>query len=400
MPKFMVARQPVFDSRLRVVGYELLFRGSDGGVTGDAMTADVLVRACLDLGLGSLVGDKLAFLNTTRTYLVGGQEIPFPPRQTVLDIVEEVTADAEVVAGCRRLVQNGYTLAADGRSQGAGDPLLEVVSIIKLDVSALSPAELRSSALQCSAYGARLVAKRVESRDQLEACQALGFDLFQGYLLSHPELVEGRAIAPGRLTCLRVLERLCDPMVSAAEVEDIVKSDAALSYRFLRMAGEGAARGLSRRVGSVREGVVLVALRRLRAWVSLMLLSEDAHDGSDEQLVMAMTRARMSELLAERTCPRQAEEAFTAGLVSALDLLLGVPIEEVLGELSLTAELTDAVLSGTGRLGAIVADSVAWELGRADVSCGLPDHAVDECYREALGWARDLFDAVSQSAAG
>ncbi len=213
MPKFMVARQPVFDSRLRVVGYELLFRGSDGGVTGDAMTADVLVRACLDLGLGSLVGDKLAFLNTTRTYLVGGQEIPFPPRQTVLDIVEEVTADAEVVAGCRRLVQNGYTLAADGRSQGAGDPLLEVVSIIKLDVSALSPAELRSSALQCSAYGARLVAKRVESRDQLEACQALGFDLFQGYLLSHPELVEGRAIAPGRLTCLRVLERLCDPMV-------------------------------------------------------------------------------------------------------------------------------------------------------------------------------------------
>ena len=399
MSKFMVARQPVFDAHLRVVGYELLFRGAAPGGGGDAMTADVLVRACLDIGLASLVGDKLAFLNTTRSYLVGDNEIPFPPRQTVLDIVEEVPGDPDVVAGCRRLAQNGYTLAADGRLRDSYDPLLELVSMIKIDVSELSADQLRAAAIYCSAYGSRLVAKRVESREQLKACQDLGFDLFQGYLLSRPEVLEGRAISPSRLACLRILERTCDPTVSAKEIEDIVKGDAALSYRFLRMAGAGAARGLSRRLSSVREGVVLVGQRRLRAWVSLMMLADDTSEGDDEQLVMAMTRAKMAELVAERLFPALAEQAFTAGLVSALDILLGVSLEVVVGGLALTSEVQDAVLGRTGLLGPVVADVVAWEVGAGHATSGMADSAADTCYLKALGWARDMCATLEQSRA-
>ena len=96
MSKFMVGRQPIFDARLSVIGYELLFRDSEARPCGDAMTADVLVHTCLDLGLNTLVSDKLAFVNTTRSYLVGEHDIPFPPRQTVIDILEDVPRDAEV----------------------------------------------------------------------------------------------------------------------------------------------------------------------------------------------------------------------------------------------------------------------------------------------------------------
>lgn len=384
----MVGRQPIFDVRRRVVGYELLFRGAGGHVAGDAMTADVLVRTCLDMGLNRLVGDKLAFVNTTRSYLVGDNDIPFPPRQTVLDIVEEVPGDDEVIAGCRRMAQNGYTLAADGRSREGYDPLLELVSMIKVDVSDLSEAELRTAVLYCSAYGAKLVAKRVETYDQLEMCQRLGFDLFQGYLLSKPEIVEGRALPPGRLTCLRILDRLCDPEVKTREIEDIVKSDPSLSFRFLRMAGAGAARGFSRRVNSVREGVVLVGQRRLKAWVSLMLLAEDPRDGIDEQLTIAMTRAKMAEELAIRSVPSLTEQAFTAGLVSALDLLLASPLPEVMAQLSLGLEIEEAVLGANGTLGSILADVKAWELGvGVDVACGLSHEMVNEAYIEAVRWA-------------
>ncbi|HET9061318.1 MAG TPA: HDOD domain-containing protein [Acidimicrobiales bacterium] len=398
MAKFMVGRQPIFDVRRRVVGYELLFRGAGDDVAGDAMTADVLVRTCLDMGLTHLVGDKLAFLNTTRSYIVGDNDIPFPPRQTVLDIVEEVPGDEEVIAGCRRLAQNGYTLAADGRSREGYDPLLELVSMIKVDVSDLSEPELRTAVLYCSAYGAKLVAKRVETYDQLEMCQRLGFDLFQGYLLSRPEIVEGRALPPSRLTCLRILDRLCDPDVKTREIEDIVKGDPSLSYRFLRMAGAGAARGLSRRINSVREGVVLVGQRRLKAWVSLMLLAEDARDGMDEQLAMAMTRAKMAEELAVKRVPSLAEQAFTAGLVSALDLLLGSPLSEIMGQLSLGLEIEEAVLSETGPLGSIVADVKAWEVGAGDdVACGLSHEVVNEAYIVALRWAAEQCEVMEEA---
>ena len=144
------------------------------------MTADVLVHAGLDLGLESLVGAKLAFVNATRSFLVGEQEV--------------------------------------------------------------------------------------------------GFDLFQGYLLSRPEAIAGKSLSPSTLTCLRVLKKLCDPGTSFDEVERIVQTDAALCYRFMCAAGAGAARGLSRRLSSVRDAVVLLGERRLRAWVMLMLLA-GAHDG-------------------------------------------------------------------------------------------------------------------------
>ncbi len=360
----MVGRQPIFDAELGVRGYELLFRDpSFPGLNGDAMTADVLVRSALDVGLTSLVGSKLAFVNATRAFLVGEHEVPFPARQTVVEVLEDVAHDPEVVAGCQRLVRRGYTLALDDYIwEGDDDPLLELVSIVKLDVLALTSAQLAHAVQRRGAFGVELVAEKVETRQQLDACRELGFDLYQGYLLSRPEIVEGEALSPRKLTCLRIIEKLCDPTTSAGEIETIVQSDVALSYRFLRVAGTGAAQGLFRRLSSVRDAVVLLGQRRLRAWVTLMLL-DGAEEGSNERLSIAMTRARMAELMAGPLGPHVADSAYTVGLVSALDLLLHAPLTDIVGGLSLRAELEDALFDRTGPLGDVLADVLAWEVG-------------------------------------
>ncbi|HET6875356.1 MAG TPA: hypothetical protein VFH70_11280, partial [Acidimicrobiales bacterium] len=77
----LVGRQPIFDRNLEVLGYELLFRSPDslGHHDGDKMTANVLLGSALDIGLDNLVGSKLAFVNATRSFLVGEQEVPLPP---------------------------------------------------------------------------------------------------------------------------------------------------------------------------------------------------------------------------------------------------------------------------------------------------------------------------------
>jgi EAL and modified HD-GYP domain-containing signal transduction protein len=162
MSRFMVGRQPIFDSKLRVHGYELLFR--DPGLAppdGDAMTADVLVRSGLDIGLGGLVGTKPAFVNATRSFLVGDRELPFSPDEVVIEVLEHVPRDAEVVAGCQRLMQSGCTLALDDYVwEGNQDPLLELASIIKLDVLALTASELAEAARNCLMFEVQLVAER------------------------------------------------------------------------------------------------------------------------------------------------------------------------------------------------------------------------------------------------
>jgi EAL and modified HD-GYP domain-containing signal transduction protein len=398
MSKFMVGRLPIFDAKLGVHGYELLFCDSCfSRPSADAMTADVLVHAGLDMGLASFVGSKLAFVNATRSYLVGEHEIPFPPKQTVISVLEDVPRDDEVLEGCQRLAKKGYALAADEDCGSEDDPLLELVSMVKVDVLGLSSDELQAAVARRPHQGVKLVAKRVESRDQLGSCKKFGFDLFQGHLLSCPEVIEGQTLSPNRLICLRILEKLCDPSTSANEVADIVKTDAALSYRFLRLAGAGAASGLSRRLSSVREGVVLVGERRLRDWVALMLLA-DLHKGSDEQLNIAMTRARMAEIMAKGIDPSMAEQAFTAGLVSALELLLRSPLPEVLRSLSLTVELEDAILGRKGLLGGIIDDVLAWEVGScASLRSGLGMVCIADAYLEALAWSTKICGALEVS---
>jgi len=387
MSKFMVGRQPIFDGSLSVQGYELLFADSRySRPSADAMTADLVVHAGLDIGLCNLVGNKPVFIDATRPYLVGELEVPFAAGETVLNIPEDVPRDEEVLAGCRRLVSSGYRLAAEGHSTAEEDPLYELLSMLKLDVFGASADELRDWAHR-TAQPLKLVAKGVEHHDQFRDCKKAGFHLFQGYVLSSPEVIEGRSISPNKATCLRILEQLCDRTTSAEDIAEIVKTDAGLSYRFLRLAGAGAGGGFYRQISSVREGVVLVGERRLRDWVSLMLLA-DLHSGSDEQLNIAMTRARMAELICQKIDPKLSEQAFTAGLISSLDLLLGCSLFDVVRGLALSAQLEDAVLGHKGLLGAILSDVIAWEVGgMGSLRSGLGMLTIAESYVEALAWS-------------
>lgn len=396
----MVGRQPIFDVRREVFGYELLFRGPrPDGRTAEAMTADVLVRAGLDLGLKNLVGTKLAFVNASRPFLVGEREVPLPPGQTVIEVLEDVTHDPEVLEGCRRLAGDGYMIALDDYVWVEGDDaMLALADIVKLDILAIPEGELSTQVERGAAGGARLLAEKVETSEQFDRCRQLGFDLFQGYLLSRPEVVEGRTLGPSQVHCLQILERMCDPDASARDVERIVETDAGLSQRFLRAAGAGASRGLRREVSSIREGVVLVGERRLRSWVTLMMLS-DSTPASPELLAIAMCRARMCELLAGPAgpvAPDLQHSGFTVGLVSALDALLGAPLSEVLSHLTLTDELVNALLAHEGPLGRVLADVVDWERGGAllEPRSGVTLETVERCYLQALAWANEVLAEV------
>jgi c-di-GMP-related signal transduction protein len=392
--QFLVGRQPIFDSRLEVHGFELLFRTAGPCLPdGDAMTADVLLHAGLDVGLDRLVGTKTAFVNAGRPYLVGEREIPLPSEQVVIEVLETVEPDEEVLAGCRRLRDQGFTLALDDYPGRYGDDaLLELAAIVKLDVLANDPTELAELVDRCSAHGARLVAEKVETVEQLERCQALGFDLFQGYLLSRPALVSGRALPAGRLNCLRLVQRLCDPDVTVGEVGRIIETDPGLSVRFLRAAGAGASNGMRRSVRSIGEGAVLLGQRRIRSWAMLMLLS-DAGTAVPDQLPLAMTRARLCELIAGAMDPQLADSAFTVGLLSSLELLLSAPLAMILENLALPLadELVDALLDRQGRLGLILADAVDWETGQpVTLASGLSGAVMMEMCMEAASWADRL----------
>lgn len=368
-----VGRQPIFASDLAVLGYELLFRGSETNLAQDpeTKTSIVVVNSALEIGLDQLVGDRLAFVNMPRELLVSDGPLPLSPDLVVLEILEDVGYDIQVADACQRLRAQGYVLALDDFTEmDARIALLPLVTYVKIDILALGPAGVLRALEDCRSYPVKLIAECVETSEQLEWCRNLGFDYFQGYLFSRPVTVTAHVVSPSRAVCLGLMAKLSNADVDIDEIERIVRADPALSYKMLRAAAAGAARGLARSISSVREAVVLLGQRRLRRWTMLLLLT-GTDIPSSEHLQTAIVRAAMCEELAHWIPGCNADMAFTVGLLSALDILMEMPVREVLATLPVDERIRTAVLERGGTLGAILTCVCNYEQGDLDVPAEL-----------------------------
>jgi EAL and modified HD-GYP domain-containing signal transduction protein len=391
-----LGRQPVFDADLEVVGYELLFRRA-GAVTADVSdperaTADVVVKTFVDFGLESVVGDKLAFVNLPRGFLTGRNPLPFAPEQVVLEILEDVVTDQSVLDGVRRLRAQGFRFALDDFTWSEQtEPLIELCDYVKIDVLTYTADELTALVRRLRPFDVQLLAEKVETAEQFELCRSLSFAYFQGYLLSKPTVLTRRSLDSTRLACLRLLSVLGTANYDVTEAEAAIRSDPGLTLRILRMVNS-AGTGLRRTVSSVREAVLLLGPRSLIGWVMLMSMSGSGSGASADNVEVALTRARMCELLAAHALV-PGDAAFTVGLVSSLDLLLGMSVEEAIADLPLEAEVADAVLHRTGALGSVLSAVLAYEAldGEALVSLG----RARDAYLTAMTWTRSVLSAAT-----
>ncbi len=192
MPDVFVARQPIFDPKLEVVGYELLFRGSnaiDRAIIGDAddATATVVINAFTEIGLETLVGDHAAWLNVSRDFVVSKLPLTLPPKRIVLELLEEQTVDEELLTSLAQLRALGYTIALDDFTWDEEHaPLVEHVGIVKIDMLARDHDAVAADVERLRRHGVTLLAEKVETRADYRRALDLGFDLAQGYLFAHP----------------------------------------------------------------------------------------------------------------------------------------------------------------------------------------------------------------------
>jgi c-di-GMP-related signal transduction protein len=389
-----IGRQPILDKSLSVLGYELLFRHSAtatvADANGDRATGRVIVNTFAEFGVERLVGNKLAFVNMTRPFLVGTLPLPLEPGEVVLEILETIDVDDDLLAGLARLTAAGYIFAIDDYMANDFErtqKLLPFATYVKVDVLAQSDDELIECVQQCSPYVTHLIAERVEDNETMERCIELGFQYFQGYLLGRAAVISSPSLAPTSVACMELLTRLSEPEVEFEDLEEIVRIDVGLSYRLLR-AVNAASVGLVRPVSSVREALVLLGRRQLRAWILLMVLA-DAGDGIQEKLSNAMTRARMCELLAPLVPNIPSDTAFLTGLLSTLDFLLNMPMSDVVQRLPLEKDVHDALVNRTGPLGELLQTVAAYEVADLEKlgSSPIDLSTLAPAYLSAVGWS-------------
>ena len=395
--QILVARQPIFDRKEGLYGYDLILRRPDGSSGGDVPAEQLIVDTFLGIGIDQVAAGHRAFVTIDRDVLLGGAVRLLPAERVVLQIAGKLAPDAEVMAACGELVASGYSFAIDSPApEGLSDEALNLAHIVKVDIATTPPELLPDLAKWLRTRKAKLLAVSVRHRAERDACRELGFEFFEGHDSASPETLIRRDLPIEHMATFQLLKMVRESKTSDNEIEDVLKHDVALSYKLLRMVNSAAVGG--RNIWSIGHALRILGRDPIARWLGMLLVTDTKNvDAARAELIhLALFRARMCELLAEAaSVPRAKGPLFLVGMFSVLDRLLETPMDTLVETMEFAPDVKLALLSRGDFYGAALSLVEAYERGEWDKvdaladSLGLGTIALPPMYLTALSWATE-----------
>jgi len=389
-----VARQPILDLRGRVHGYELLFRAGPEAVfrgDGDFATRTMLDNSVL-FGMDKLTSGLPAFVNCTAESLTERLVDILPPSMTVLEILETVDPTPQVIVACRKLKETGFRLALDDFIWSPKwAPLVELADYVKVDFMQLNAAAREQLQKRLKGAAVALIAEKVETQEEYKQACKEGFTYFQGYYFCRPVLLKGRRVPANRLFHIRIMELLQHQPMDLRQIGDLVKRDASLAYRLLRLVNSPIC-AIRQEVRSIEAALVAVGEDAFRRIATVAIASELNANRPPEILRMAFVRGRFCELAA-RLCALDPTEQYLLGMFSLLPAMLEISMVELAPNLPLREKIREALVGVLSRDSSLLTWADRYEHGdwmRCDAiaqSYSLNQETLVRCFEEAVVWA-------------
>ncbi len=406
-PHTYVGRAPVFDRRLGVAGFHLMVDefGSAGPTPEDFTEARrterskrLLTRALLEVGLDSLIGGKLGFVEVPLALVADGAHLALPPHRVMLEVPGPV--DRAGLDLMRELRDEGYrVIVGDVEICEHPPQTARLAAGVRVDARDERLDELVDQVLRWNPRSQILVSGLADDAT-IERCKTLGVTWMRGDVLRAPDTVDEPTVPTHRLALLQLLAELERPDVDFDDIDRLVSVDLGMSYKILRMANSSYL-ALERRVERTRDAVVYLGIDTVRAAAALLALSE-ASDHPPEIVHLSLVRARHCEEVMRARRPEFAHAAFTTGLFSTLDVLLGLTMEQIMMRIPVADHIADALRDRTGELGRVLEIVCAYERGDLRTMSELgADPAITVLgYRRALGWMASLNKALTGEGQG
>ncbi|WP_368072919.1 EAL and HDOD domain-containing protein [Janthinobacterium sp. HH104] len=274
------------------------------------------------------------------------------PQRTIFRLPAQLAGDKQLQKKCRQWRDAGYRILLDGAD---ANPVVAA----QVDARALSfdAAGAHPALHQLLPLPGPHLAYNIADGGQIAALQELGVSWFAGdYALQHARQQGEPEDATSRRRLMSLLGLLARD-ADAHELEVPLKQDPALSYHLLKLVNS-AAFGFTAPITSFSQAITLLGRRQLQRWLQLLLYARQQDDGKIHALLpLAAVRAAQMEALCQlRGGDRDAQDlAFMAGVFSLLDVLLGMPMQEIIATLNLAPEVSAALLERNGELGTLLA---------------------------------------------
>ncbi len=272
---------------MKIYGYELLYRRSQNnffeGLNDNQATAEVINNAYFAMHFDKLTDGTRAFINFAGDLLEREVPLLLPKENLVVEVLEHVEPTDVLVAACRKLVLHGYTLALDDYTHREEKlPLLELVSIVKLELASLQKRQ-QQNFFQHYRGRKRFVAEKIDTQDSYALAHKLGFDLFQGYFFCKPMVIMGREIGRLNANLIKIITELSREQPDFQVLASLIKRDISWVYKLLRLANSAAFGGVQR-IESIEQALVRLGLAEFKKWVYLFMLM-DAQTAQNREII-------------------------------------------------------------------------------------------------------------------
>jgi EAL and modified HD-GYP domain-containing signal transduction protein len=399
-----VARQPILDRERRTIGYELLFRDGPKNtfpeVEPELATSRLLSDHFLSTHYNTL-GNKLGFVNFPQQSLINLVPTLFPKDSLVIEVLEDCEPTEALFEAIKHLHECGYRIALDDFvPTKEWRRFLPYVSIIKFDIRVI-PIEKAAIFIQSlSQYQINFLAEKVETYEEFEQALEAGFNYFQGYFFSKPEMIKKKRLKPSFLAVIQLCKEIADKPIDFDEVERLLSIDITLSYKLLTYVNSGYT--LTTKIKSFRQALIYLGEDRLRRFISLVAIASVQDDKPDSLYTLAIQRARMCELLLSLMKTKyDPGQAFLIGMFSLLDSLLDQPLSDVIADIPVDDDIKLALTSRRGVLGYLLSMTISYEQAdweRVEKYCTalkLTDKQLAEAFDQSTAWAQELLSQTS-----
>ena len=364
MKRIYVARQPVLDQNSEICGYEILYRDSHqtNKIDNDRHASAAVISSILNqFGTKKLLGDKRAFVKIDEKFLLNDIIFSVPKEFFVFSIFSTVVMSEKIVERIEQLHSKGYILGIDNMALTAEaiedtyEDVLDFISYFKIFIQ--ESEELKKNIAQLHKKGVKVIGVKIEDEEAFELAKKLKCDAFEGYYFAQPKIIENAQYNPTRMAVLRLYNMLMEDR-NIDEAADEFEKNPEITVQLLQFINS-AAFSFRKKISSIHHVIVLIGRIQLAKWLMLMIYSKSVASSFEISPLMLMVKNRtelMERILKEIRPDARSNmlgEAYMVGVLSLMDTLFSMPLEEILKNINVSDEVQDALLYDKGLFGDI-----------------------------------------------
>lgn len=354
-----IARQAILDRNNQTVGYELLFRDSPENkfpeIDQDIASSKLIIQNIFQGDIQSISLGKLAFINFTEKCLINKYPLMFDKASIVIELVGHKSATDRLLKIVRFYHDKGYKVAlSEYDLDEKWDVLFPYLVMIKIDTEVTNAKRIRPVVDRIKPFDIKLIAEKVETNYQLQSLAEVGFDYYQGFFYHEPEIIEGQTLAPIKSQMLHLISETFNKPLDFDHIAEIIGHDVNLTVGLLKLVNN-VATGARVEITSLKQAAAYLGEDKLKQFVTILALSKLSTNKLSEVSKQSLITAKlMAALATESAFIEISDFAFITGLLSAIEVILSMPMNEIIKTMPLAKPIEDALVNHSGLLGKLL----------------------------------------------